>query len=108
MGDQRQDTCRGKECPFWKRYGEYCPNFVEGEWENKERIRYTTKDCAPKRAMLMSQQIYAHITDARRDYNQMRNATKELLKLAYIDIAPVPIEIIDTTAEEEKIKQIEN
>ena len=79
---QRKDTCHGKACPFWKRYGEYCPNFVEGDWVTVKGHKYSTKDCAPKRAMILSQQIYDHMTCARKDYNEMRNAAVQIFHLA--------------------------
>jgi hypothetical protein len=78
---QRKDTCHGKKCPFWKRYGEFCPNYVEGKWETPEGHEYETKDCAPKRAMILSQQLYDQLICTRKDYNEMRNATVKILSL---------------------------
>lgn len=100
---RREDTCIGKPCPFWKRYGDKCPNYVEGVWESKELDRYTTKDCAPKRAMLLTQQMYDHIIGTRRDFNQMRNASVQILQLAACQTG-VPLVV---EGEIEEPKQIE-
>jgi hypothetical protein len=78
---RRESTCKTK-CPFWTRYGENCPNYVEGTWESQDGEKYTTKDCAPKRSMILVQQMYDHIIGVRRDYNQFRNASTEVLKPA--------------------------
>jgi hypothetical protein len=79
---RREDTCR-KSCPFWIRYKDGCPHYVEGKWESYEGgEEYITKDCAPKRTMILTQQMYDHVIGTRRDYNQMRNAQVEVLKLA--------------------------
>jgi hypothetical protein len=59
-----------------------CPNYVEGTWESAEGEKYATFDCAPKRTMILTQQMYDHVIGTRRDYNQMRNATVEILKMA--------------------------
>ena len=77
---QRQNTCN-KGCPFWKKYKENCPNFVAGQWKTHEGHVYSTKDCAPKRSMILCQQVYDHMLDVRKDYNQVRNATGQLIQL---------------------------
>jgi hypothetical protein len=77
---QRSDTCNVK-CPFFKKYKEYCPNFVKGQWRTVEGHVYETRDCAPKRSMILCQQIYDHMIDVRQDYNQVRNSTFNLMRL---------------------------
>jgi hypothetical protein len=82
-----------------------CPNYVEGVWESKEGEKYTTKDCAPKRTMILTQQMYDHIIGVRRDYNQFRNASTEVLRLAAQTVGVelfVDGEVVDQT------KQIED
>ena len=79
---QRKDTCIGKRCPFWKRYEDTCPNYVQGEWITPDKHEYTTKDCAPKRAMILSQQIYDQLICTRKDYANVRKATVDVLKLS--------------------------
>jgi hypothetical protein len=77
---QRQNTCNEK-CPFWKKYKKDCPNFVEGRWRTKEGHEYDTFDCAPKRSMILCQQVYDHMLDVRKDYGTVRNETYKLMKL---------------------------
>ena len=77
---QRQDTCKGKPCPFWVRYGDMCPNYVEGQWKTNEGHTYSTKDCAPKRSMILCQQLYDQLIATRKDYAGVRKATVEVLQ----------------------------
>jgi hypothetical protein len=79
---KRRDTCTGKKCPFWKRYGDQCPNYVEGIWLTPDKHEYETKDCAPKRTMILSQQLYDFMVATRKDYAETRRATVEILKVA--------------------------
>ena len=76
---QRQDTCI-KTCPFWKKYKKNCPNFVEGRWVTHEGHTYETADCAPKRSMILCQQVYDHMLDVRKDYNEVRNISYNVLQ----------------------------
>jgi hypothetical protein len=78
-----------------------CPNYVEGTWESAEGEKYTTIDCAPKRTMILTQQMYDHVIGTRRDYNQMRNAQVEILKLAG-QAAGVEL-IVEGEVEEQKL-----
>lgn len=77
---KRSDTCNEK-CPFWKKYKKNCPNFVEGEWRTHEGHTYKTFDCAPKRSMILCQQVYDHMLNVRMDYNTVRNTTEKMLQL---------------------------
>jgi hypothetical protein len=80
MSDRR-DTCIGKDCPFWVRYNNKCPNYVEGSWETVDGHKYNTQDCAPKRSMILCQQIYDHMLDVRKDYGHVRNSNERAIKL---------------------------
>lgn len=100
----RTDTCHGKACPFWKRYGEYCPNFVIGKWRTGKGHEYETKDCAPKRSMILSQQIYDSMIGVRMDYNEVRNASEKVLQLAAQSIG---VELLIEDGVVEDTKQIE-
>ena len=85
MSSRREDTCR-EDCPFWTRYGKRCPNYVSGSWESHDSgEKYFTKDCAPKRTMILTQQMYDHVIGVRRDFNKFHNASVEVLKLAAIN-----------------------
>ena len=55
-----KDTCEPDKCPFAKEYGqEACPNYIECWWQedgmNKPEL---LKDCAPKRILLMMQDLH--------------------------------------------------
>jgi hypothetical protein len=76
----RRDTCKGKPCPFWKKYKDNCPNYIEGQWRSAEGHVYATKDCAPRRSMILVQQIYDHMLDVRKDYGHVRNSNIEVVK----------------------------
>jgi len=92
----RKDTCPGKECPLWKRYGEHCPNYVKGEWRTNDGHEYTTHDCAPKRSMILCQQIYDNMVNVRKDYNQVRNANEQVLGAVLTNLqSPDTMTIID-------------
>lgn len=100
---RRQDTCIKERCPFWKRYGTSCPNYVEGEWVTTENERYSTRDCAPKRSMILNQQIYDALIDTRKDYGQVRKAMVDVMTLAAYNGG---VDFIEGTVEE--VKQIED
>lgn len=77
---RREDTC-STNCPFFKRYGYDCPNYVKGVWRpNESNESYETHDCAPKRTMILSQQIFDVTCKLLKNYNEVRNANHEVLK----------------------------
>jgi len=86
---KRKDTCIGQRCPFWRRYQDTCPNFVKGDWKTVEGHEYETKDCAPKRSMILCQQIYDHMLDVRRDYGHVREANRKVLENMQLMMNPI-------------------
>jgi hypothetical protein len=100
---RREDTCHGKKCPFYVRYQEYCPHFIESPWETTEGERYTTNDCAPKRSILLQQQMYNLILGTRKDTNKTRNVTQKFIEAIVCSSgAVVEAEVIDQTLIEDK------
>jgi len=103
---QRQDTCKKKKCPFWHRYNEGCPNYVEGQWKTPEGDIYPTSDCAPKRSMILTQQLYNFMIGMRLDYADVRKATEKVLEIAAgnagVDLVVLEGELEDTKLIEEK------
>lgn len=99
----RSDTCTGKKCPFFRRYGDQCPNYVTGQWVTNDGHIYDTKDCAPKRSMILCQQIYDQMVDTRKDYNDVRNVTIQLLNHVAVDN-----NIIDVTPAQQQIENKED
>jgi len=77
---KRQDTCTKEKCPFWIRYKDQCPNYVEGLWKTNEGDTYATADCAPKRTMILTQQLYDFMFGMRIDYANVRKSNVQVLK----------------------------
>ena len=101
--NRRENTCPGKKCPNYKRYGEYCPHLVMCDWESAEGDKYTTTDCAPKRSVKLQQQIYSLILGTRKDTNKTRNVTQKFLEMLVCSPGPV----IDGEVVGDGLKQIE-
>jgi hypothetical protein len=99
---QRQDTCTGEKCPFWFRYKTQCPNYVEGLWKTKEGDTYQTKDCAPKRTMILTQQLYDFMFGMRMDYADVRKATEKVLQVAGNSVG-ADLLVVDGELEETKL-----
>ena len=99
----RSDTCTGHKCPFFKRYGTQCPNYVVGQWATNDGHIYDTMDCAPKRSMILCQQIYDQQVDTRKDYNDVRNVTIQLLNHVAVDN-----NIIDVSPTKQRIEHKED
>lgn len=107
---RRQDTCPGTPCPFWKRYAEFCPFFVSGVWaSHDDGERYETKDCSPKRTMILSQQIYDRMEGVQKSHDNVREANHMVLK-HMLDIKPLlprDMDALEADYQEVKQKQIE-
>lgn len=59
-----------QDCPFRKQ-GLECPNFIETFWmEEGNPQPVLVKDCAPKRSMLMIQELYNHTFGMQQQINQ--------------------------------------
>jgi hypothetical protein len=50
-------------------------------WEADDGGKYYTKDCAPKRGLLLQLETYNMTLGTRRDFNKMGNANIEVLKI---------------------------
>jgi len=98
---QRQDTCTERKCPFWHRYKDQCPNYVEGQWKTPKGATYQTKDCAPKRSMILTQQLYDFMIGMRQDYADVRKATEAVLQIAACNTG-VDLMVIDGEVEDQK------
>jgi len=68
-----ENTCN-KDCHLWKKYKEKCPNYIRSGWkpENSTEIKYI-EDCAPKRTMLMIQELYNRLIGVEKAQEEMRN-----------------------------------
>lgn len=66
------NTC-SKECPLWKKYKDKCPNYIQTTWTNEKGEVKLIEDCAPKRTMLMLQEVYNRLVGVEKSQEQQRN-----------------------------------
>lgn len=64
-----------KDCPFKKMGMSECPNYIETFWHEKNNPQpKLVKDCAPKRTLLMLQEMYTRMFGIQQQINQAENA----------------------------------
>ena len=74
-----EETCF-KDCPLWKQFGKECPNFIESGWKDEKTGQVKiVKDCAPRRTMLMLQELFNRIVSLEKASNQARNSADNLV-----------------------------
>jgi len=79
-----QDTCK-KECHFWKKYGDKCPNYIRSGWRSSEsQEEITVHDCAPIRTLLMIQELYNKFIGVQQASEETRNVLIDLGRLAEV------------------------
>ncbi|MES2409031.1 MAG: hypothetical protein V4509_01880 [Patescibacteria group bacterium] len=78
-----------ENCPFKKMGFEQCPNYIETLWHQKDESQpVIIKDCAPKRSLLMVQELYnrtfalqQQINQSETEMGQMRGAITKLYEV---------------------------
>lgn len=114
-----ENTCRGEECPLWKKYKEKCPNFIESWWTPKrpgdDGQPYLIKDCAPRRTFLMIQELHNRLIGVEKSNEQQRNANIVTIKvlsdmirsnaevIGNQQVLSLPLDVIDVSKEETNI-----
>lgn len=74
-----QDTADCTNCAFKTKKGEKCPNYIETLWDEKDAVQpKIIKDCAPKRTLLMLQELYNRTFALQTQINQAENQIIEL------------------------------
>jgi len=69
-----QDTCSKEKCPLWRKYKERCPNFIETTWKEHDAAQpIMVSDCAPKRTMLMTQELFNRFVGVQKSNEEQRN-----------------------------------
>ena len=69
-----EDTCRKEKCLLWDTFDGNCPNMVESFWEKPmSGEKKLITDCAPKRTMLMIQELYNRLTGIQKAMEGVRN-----------------------------------
>jgi hypothetical protein len=78
-----------ENCPFKKMGFDQCPNYIETLWHEKDNAQpVIIKDCAPKRTLLMVQELYnrtyglqVQISQGEKEIGEMRTAVTRLLEM---------------------------
>ena len=64
-----------RKCKFWKKYKENCPNYIETTWAALSGNQpYLVKDCAPKRAVIMTMDLSNRLLGLQKELNVEREA----------------------------------
>lgn len=77
-----EETCKPENCIIHSYLGgkpEQCPNFQETWWEPEKGQPVLLKDCAPRRTMLMIQELYNRQIGLQKAQEQQRNESTKLL-----------------------------
>lgn len=82
--DELEHTCIGDRCPFYQKCGlnsaRECPNYIEIPWmDANQRVR-TTRDCAPKRTLLLHADMAHQIVAIRGEINRLQHSIAALAK----------------------------
>lgn len=68
-----------ENCPFKKLGMETCPNYIETLWQTQGELQpQIVRDCAPKRSLLMLQELYTRFFGLQQQVNQLESQTVEL------------------------------
>lgn len=74
-----KDTADCENCTFKVKDGKRCPNYIECLWHKEGETQPTIiKDCAPKRTLLMIQELYNRTFALQKQINQSENQINEL------------------------------
>lgn len=75
-----QNTCPKEQCPLYKKYKDKCPNFIETGWKAHDSAQpVMIADCAPKRTMLMVQDLYNRFIGIQKSNEEQRNQGTETM-----------------------------
>lgn len=70
----QEDTCTKEKCKLWDLFDGECPNRVTMWWENQlTKQKKAVDDCAPKRTVLMLQDIHNRLVATQKSAEEMRN-----------------------------------
>lgn len=68
-----------ENCPFKKMGYSECPNYIETLWKKEGELQpQIVKDCAPRRTLLMVQELYNRFFGLQGQVNQLENETCSL------------------------------
>lgn len=72
-----EGTCETLNCALFNLLGgkpEQCPNFIETVWVSDKGEKKLVRDCAPKRTLLMVQDLYNRQVGLQKAQEEMRNS----------------------------------
>ena len=75
-------TCNYKDCRLHDLLGgepKDCPNFIETWWKPLEGQAKLVQDCAPKRTLLMVQELYNQQVRLQKAQEQQRNESQKIM-----------------------------
>ena len=78
------DTCKHESCKLHDLLGgtpDECPNYVESWWKNDRGETRLVKDCAPKRTLLMIQELYNQQIRLQCAQDEQRNSAMQLTNI---------------------------
>jgi len=74
-----QDTAQCEDCAFKVKDGKKCPNYIETIWQEEGNPQpRIIKDCAPKRTLLMLQELYNRTFALQKQVSQSEGLVHEL------------------------------
>jgi len=73
----RDTAC--KDCPYKIMGFDECPNYIETVWNKEGDIQpQIVRDCAPKRTLLMLQELYNRTFGLQQQVNQCENSAETM------------------------------
>jgi hypothetical protein len=103
-----EHTCNQDKCKLFDLLGgtvEQCPNYVEGWWQpDGENVPILIKDCAPKRSLLLMQNVYNQMINVQQSNEQQRNEATNVTQA----LAAILIKAQQINFKAQQIKEIEN
>lgn len=75
-----ENTCIREQCYWWELTGGKCPNYVESWWKPPETTPgqpILIMDCAPKRTMIMVQELSNRVIGVQKAQEEQRNEFTE-------------------------------
>jgi hypothetical protein len=112
--NEQKDTCAKRECKFWRKYKKMCPNYITSTFGKPSGEIITLEDCAPRRNVLITMEVYNRLIALQAVSEQERNlqhgALEVMSKVASAYNPSIPLMKIEDFGEiaDAEIKQIED
>lgn len=110
-----EGTCDPKNCKLFDLLGgtpEQCPNFIETWWQptaiSGESIPKKVNDCAPKRSLLMIQELHGRLIGIQQTQEQARNEAVWVQVFAELIGKNLGVDLGKFVEERERLVKIQN